>query len=205
MKRNFEASLEYRDTYISEKKLCIDFDIKTVNFSSDEVSKEEIEKEILRKMNQYDKKYMCLKKINKKSATFFFDIDKWFPKNASLKDTANRYEKKLILERLPFMVLNNTSAMEYTKVVEESFRSYIEKNKELKTKISNSVAEGLPLTYYKFKYDSSRNIMDIIVKEQFRNKMLVILRSRNNPRKPLKKMDFDSSVETYLKFTKKKK
>lgn len=203
MKRSFEASLEYRDSYISEKKLCIDFDIKVVNFSEDEVARGAIEDEVLRKMNQYDKKYMRLKRLTKKSATFFFDADKWFKNKTSIRDTENRYEKKLILDRLPFMVLNNTSAMEYTKVVEESFRSFVESNKELKTKIANSVAEGMPLTYYRFKYDGSRNIMNIIVKEQFREKMLVMLKSK--ARKPLKKMDFDSSVETYLKFAKKKK
>ena len=203
MKRSFEASLEYRDSYISEKKLCIDFDIKIVNFSSEEVERGAVEDEVLRKMNQYDKKYMRLKRLTKKSATFFFDADKWFKNKTSIRDTANRYEKKLILDRLPFMVLNNTSAMEYTKVVEESFRSFVENNKELKNKIANSVAEGMPLTYYKFKYDGSRNIMNLIVKEQFREKMLVMLKSKT--RKPLKKMDFDSSVETYLKFAKKKK
>jgi hypothetical protein len=34
---------------------------------------------------------------------------------------------------------------------------------------------------------------------------MAVIRSKKTPNKKLKKMDFDSSVETYLKFTKKKK
>jgi hypothetical protein len=34
---------------------------------------------------------------------------------------------------------------------------------------------------------------------------MAILKSKKNPRKQLKKMDFDSSVETFLKFAKKKR
>ena len=47
--------------------------------------------------------------------------------------------------------------------------------------------------------------MRIEVKEQFRHNIMAILKSKKKPRKELKKMDFDSSVETYLKFINKKK
>jgi hypothetical protein len=45
--------------------------------------------------------------------------------------------------------------------------------------------------------------MRIEVKEEFRHNIMAVLKSKKNPNKKLKKMDFDSSVETYLKFIKK--
>ena len=101
------------------------------------------------------------------------------------------------------MILNNVSSVEYTKIIEASFRNYLSKNQELKTSIAKSVAENLPFAYYRFKYDSSLNIMRIEVKEEFRHNIMAVLKSKKNPNKKIKKMDFDSSVETYLKFIKK--
>ena len=205
MKRNFEISLEYNRSDIINKLLCIVFDVKVVNFSEEKVDKEALKTEILKKIPKGEEKFMFLKSFNNKNAVFVFDINKWFDNKIKLVETENRYVKKLLLNRLPTMILNNVSAIEYTRVIEGSFRNYIAKNIDLKEKIANSVAENLPLVYYRFKYDGNLNVMRVEVKDEFRHNIMTVLRSKKSPRKELKKMDFDSSVETYLKFAKKKK
>ena len=151
-----------------------------------------------------EEKYISIKSFSTKYVSFVFDIDSWFKSKLKLVDTENRYVKKVLLNKLPTMILNNVNAVDYTKIIEGSFRNYLAVNKELKQKIANSVAENLPLVYYRFKYDGNLNAMRIEVKEQFRHNIMAILKSKKNPRKELKKMDFDSSVETYLKFINKK-
>lgn len=203
MKRNFEISLEYNRTNIINKTLCVIYDVKVVNFSNEKISKEMLKSEILKKIPKGEEKYMILKTYNNNSALFAFDVDKWFDNKIKLAETENRYVKKLMLKRLPTMILNNVNSVEYTKIIEASFRNYLSKNQELKTSIAKSVAENLPFAYYRFKYDSSLNIMRIEVKEEFRHNIMAVLKSKKNPNKKIKKMDFDSSVETYLKFIKK--
>jgi hypothetical protein len=205
MKRDFEISLEYNKTDIINKMLCLIYDVKIVNFSDEKVSKEQVLSEIKKEISKADEKFIILKSYNNKKAIFSFDIDKWFDTKNKILDTENRYVKKILLSKIPTMILNNVNAVDYTRVIEESFRNYINKNKEIKNKITNSVAENLPLVYYRFKYEGVQNSIRIEVKEQFRHNILAVLRSKKSPKKQLKKMDFDSSVETYLKFTRKKK
>ena len=205
MKRDFEISLEYNKTDIINKMLCLIYDVKIVNLSDEKVSKEQVLSEIKKEIPKADEKFIILKSYNNKKAIFSFDIDKWFDTKNKILDTENRYVKKMLLSKIPTMILNNVNAVDYTRVIEESFRNYINKNKEIKNKITNSVAENLPLVYYRFKYEGVQNSIRIEVKEQFRHNILAVLRSKKSPKKQLKKMDFDSSVETYLKFTRKKK
>jgi len=205
MKRDFEISLEYNKTDIINKMLCLIYDVKIVNLSDEKVSKEQVLSEIKKEIPKADEKFIILKSYNNKKAIFSFDTDKWFDTKNKILDTENRYVKKMLLSKIPTMILNNVNAVDYTRVIEESFRNYINKNKEIKNKITNSVAENLPLVYYRFKYEGVQNSIRIEVKEQFRHNILAVLRSKKSPKKQLKKMDFDSSVETYLKFTRKKK
>ena len=203
--QSLEVNIEYDKFDIVNKQLVLIYDIKLVNFSDKNVSKQELETKIKKLIPKGEGKYIRIKYLSTKNVYFIFDADNWFKSKLKLVDTANRYVKKILLNKLPTMILNNINAVDYTRIIEGSFRNYLAVNQELKQKITNSVAENLPLVYYRFKYDGSLNAIIVEVKEQFRHNIMAVLKSKKNPRKELKKMDFDSSVETYLKFVNKKK
>ena len=203
--QGLEVNIEYNKFDIVNKQLILIYDIKLVNFSDKNVSKQELETKIKKLIPKGEEKYISIKSLSTKNVYFVFDVDNWFKSKLKLVDTANRYVKKILLNKLPTMILNNVNAVDYTRIIEGSFRNYLAVNQELKQKITNSVAENLPLVYYRFKYDGSLNAIIVEVKEQFRHNIMAVLKSKKNPRKELKKMDFDSSVETYLKFVNKKK
>lgn len=203
--QGLEVNIEYNKFDIVNKQLILIYDIKLVNFSDKNVSKQELETKIKKLIPKGEGKYIRIKSLSTKNVYFVFDADNWFKSKLKLVDTANRYVKKILLNKLPTMILNNVNAVDYTRIIEGSFRNYLAVNQELKQKITNSVAENLPLVYYRFKYDGSLNAIIVEVKEQFRHNIMAVLKSKKNPRKELKKMDFDSSVETYLKFVNKKK
>ena len=203
--QGLEVNIEYDKFDIVNKQLILIYDIKLVNFSDKNVSKQELETKIKKLIPKGEGKYIRIKSLSTKNVYFIFDADNWFKSKLKLVDTANRYVKKILLNKLPTMILNNVNAVDYTRIIEGSFRNYLAVNQELKQKITNSVAENLPLVYYRFKYDGSLNAIIVEVKEQFRHNIMAVLKSKKNPRKELKKMDFDSSVETYLKFVNKKK
>lgn len=203
--QSLEVNIEYDKFDIVNKQLILIYDIKLVNFSDKNVSKQELETKIKKLIPKGEGKYIRIKSLSTKNVYFIFDADNWFKSKLKLVDTANRYVKKILLNKLPTMILNNVNAVDYTRIIEGSFRNYLAVNQELKQKITNSVAENLPLVYYRFKYDGSLNAIIVEVKEQFRYNIMAVLKSKKNPRKELKKMDFDSSVETYLKFVNKKK
>ena len=203
--QGLEVNIEYNKFDIVNKQLILVYDIKLVNFSDKNVSKQELETKIKKLIPKGEGKYIRIKSLSTKNVYFIFDADNWFKSKLKLVDTANRYVKKILLNKLPTMILNNINAVDYTRIIEGSFRNYLAVNQELKQKITNSVAENLPLVYYRFKYDGSLNAIIVEVKEQFRHNIMAVLKSKKNPRKELKKMDFDSSVETYLKFVNKKK
>ena len=203
--QGLEVNIEYNKFDIVNKRLVLIYDIKLVNFSDKNISKQELETKIKKLIPKGEEKYISIKSLSTKNVYFVFDVDNWFKSKLKLVDTANRYVKKILLNKLPTMILNNTNAVDYTRIIEGSFRNYLAVNQELKQKITNSVAENLPLVYYRFKYDGSLNAIIVEVKEQFRHNIMAVLKSKKNPRKELKKMDFDSSVETYLKFVNKKK
>ena len=203
--QGLEVNIEYNKFDIVNKQLVLIYDIKLVNFSDKNVSKQELETKIKKLIPKGEGKYIRIKSLSTKNVYFIFDADNWFKSKLKLVDTANRYVKKILLNKLPTMILNNVNAVDYTRIIEGSFRNYLAVNQELKQKITNSVAENLPLVYYRFKYDGSLNAIIVEVKEQFRHNIMAVLKSKKNPRKELKKMDFDSSVETYLKFVNKKK
>lgn len=203
--QGLEVNIEYNKFDIVNKQLILIYDIKLVNFSDKNVSKQELETKIKKLIPKGEDKYIRIKSLSTKNVYFIFDADNWFKSKLKLVDTANRYVKKILLNKLPTMILNNVNAVDYTRIIEGSFRNYLAVNQELKQKITNSVAENLPLVYYRFKYDGSLNAIIVEVKEQFRHNIMAVLKSKKNPRKELKKMDFDSSVETYLKFVNKKK
>ena len=203
--QGLEVNIEYNKFDIVNKQLVLIYDIKLVNFSDKNVSKQELETKIKKLIPKGEGKYIRIKSLSTKNVYFIFDADNWFKSKLKLVDTANRYVKKILLNKLPTMILNNINAVDYTRIIEGSFRNYLAVNQELKQKITNSVAENLPLVYYRFKYDGSLNAIIVEVKEQFRHNIMAVLKSKKNLRKELKKMDFDSSVETYLKFVNKKK
>ena len=203
--QSLEVNIEYNKFDIVNKQLILIYDIKLVNFSDKNVLKQELETKIKKLIPKGEGKYIRIKSLSTKNVYFIFDADNWFKSKLKLVDTANRYVKKILLNKLPTMILNNVNAVDYTRIIEGSFRNYLAVNQELKQKITNSVAENLPLVYYRFKYDGSLNAIIVEVKEQFRHNIMAVLKSKKNPRKELKKMDFDSSVETYLKFVNKKK
>ena len=203
--QGLEVNIEYNKFDIVNKQLILIYDIKLVNFSDKNVSKQELETKIKKLIPKGEGKYIKIKSLSTKNVYFIFDADNWFKSKLKLVDTANRYVKKILLNKLPTMILNNINAVDYNRIIEGSFRNYLAVNQELKQKITNSVAENLPLVYYRFKYDGSLNAIIVEVKEQFRHNIMAVLKSKKNPRKELKKMDFDSSVETYLKFVNKKK
>ena len=199
--QGLEVNIEYNKFDIVNKQLVLIYDIKLVNFSDKNVSKQELETKIKKLIPKGEGKYIRIKYLSTKNVYFIFDADNWFKSKLKLVDTANRYVKKILLNKLPTMILNNINAVDYTRIIEGSFRNYLAVNQELKQKY---LVEYFT-TLNRFKYDGSLNAIIVEVKEQFRHNIMAVLKSKKNPRKELKKMDFDSSVETYLKFVNKKK
>ena len=105
----------------------------------------------------------------------------------------------LTLNRLPYIILNNLNSYDTSRYIIGAFRNYLNKNKKIREKISNSVAQDIPIASYKFEFDG--NII-ITLKPEFRHNIIAVLKSKKN--KELKKMDFDSSVYTILQCRRKK-
>ena len=195
-KNNFDINIEFNKIDIINKSLYLKYDIKISKLTDEKIGKEIILREIKKKIPKGEEKYLNIKKFSNKEVIFEFDVDKWFDSKNKLVDTESRYVKKLLLNRLPSMILNNVNAIDYTRIIQGSFRNYLNKNTELKNKIS----KNFPLSYFRFKYDGVQNSIRIEVKEEFRHNILAILNTKEN--KKINKMDFDSSVEAYLKLKK---
>lgn len=192
MKDTAEMSLEYNKTFIKNKKIFIDFNIYTTK-------KENLKEQILKRL-QKDSSFFNIVKINDKQVTLFFKDDLWFDKSIKqIKDTEDRFKKRIVLNRLPYIILNNINSYDISKYVIGAFRNYLNKNKNIRDRVSNCIVQNIPVANYKFEFDG--NII-ITLKPEFRHNIIAVLKSRKN--KELKKMDFDSSVYTILQCRRKK-
>lgn len=192
MKDTAEMSLEYNKTFIKNKKIFIDFNIYTTK-------KENLKEQILKRF-QKDSSFFNIVKINDKQVTLFFKDDLWFDKSIKqIKDTEDRFKKRIVLNRLPYIILNNINSYDISKYVIGAFRNYLNKNKNIRDRVSNCIVQNIPVANYKFEFDG--NII-ITLKPEFRHNIIAVLKSRKN--KELKKMDFDSSVYTILQCRRKK-
>lgn len=192
MKDTAEMSLEYNKTFIKNKKIFINFNIYST-------TNDNLKKRILSKL-QKDVIFFDIVKLNDKQVVFSFNDEQWFDKSIKqLKETNDRFQKILTLNRLPYIILNNLNSYDTSRYIIGSFRNYLNKNKKIREKISNSVAQNIPIADYKFEFDG--NII-ITLKPEFRHNVIAVLKSKKN--KELKKMDFDSSVYTILQCRRKK-
>lgn len=192
MKDTAEMSLEYNKTFIKNKKIFIDFNIY-------EAKNDSLKKRILNKL-QKDANFFDIVKLNDKQVTLFFKDDLWFDKSIKqIKDTEDRFKKRIVLNRLPYIILNNINSYDISKYVIGAFRNYLNKNKNIRDRVSNCIVQNIPVANYKFEFDG--NII-ITLKPEFRHNIIAVLKSRKN--KELKKMDFDSSVYTILQCRRKK-
>lgn len=192
MKDTAEMSLEYNKTFIKNKKIFIDFNIYTTK-------KENLKEQILKRI-QKDSSFFNIVKLNDKQVTLFFKDDLWFDKSIKqIKDTEDRFKKRIVLNRLPYIILNNINSYDISKYVIGAFRNYLNKNKNIRDRVSNCIVQNIPVANYKFEFDG--NII-ITLKPEFRHNIIAVLKSRKN--KELKKMDFDSSVYTILQCRRKK-
>lgn len=205
MNKQFEVKIDFANLDIISKRLILVYDMQVVNYSDEKIDKKLLEKEVKNLIPKTERKFIKIEKISKKTVSFYFDAEAFFDSKLKLAGTNDRYIKRLIVNTLPSMILNNVSAIDYNKVVEESFRNYLNKNIELKNKISNCIAKNTPIMYFKFRYDYSLNSILLEIKPEFRHNIIAVLKSKKSPNKELKKMDFDSSVETYLYFKNKRK
>jgi len=205
MNKQFEIKIDFANLDIISKRLILIYGMQIVNYSDEKINNDLLRKEVENLIPKQEKKFIKIEKISKKTVNFYFDTEAFFNSKMKLTGTNDRYVKRLMVSNLPTMILNNVSAIDYNKVVEESFRNYLNKNLELKNKISNCIAKDTPIVYFKFRYDYSLNSIMLEIKPEFRHNILAVLKSKKNPRKELKKMDFDSSVETYLYFKNKRR
>lgn len=192
MKDTAEMSLEYNKTFIKNKKIFINFNIYST-------TNDNLKKRIFNKL-QKDAMFFNIVKLNDKQVVFSFNDELWFDKSIKqLKETNDRFQKILTLNRLPYIILNNLNSYDISRYIIGAFRNYLNKNKKIREKISNSVAQNISLSNYKFEFDG--NII-ITLKPEFRHNIIAVLKSKKN--KELKKMDFDSSVYTILQCRRKK-
>lgn len=192
MKDAAEMSLEYNKTFIKNKKIFIDFNIYTTK-------KENLKEQVLKRL-QKDSSFFNIVKINDKQVVLSFNDALWFDKSIKqIKDTEDRFKKRIVLNRLPYIILNNINSYDISKYIIGAFRNYLNKNKNIRDRVSNCIVQNIPVANYKFEFDG--NII-ITLKPEFRHNIIAVLKSRKN--KELKKMDFDSSVYTILQCRRKK-
>ena len=192
MKDAAEMSLEYNKTFIKNKKIFIDFNIYTTK-------KENLKEQVLKRL-QKDSSFFNIVKINDKQVVLSFNDALWFDKSIKqIKDTEDRFKKRIVLNRLPYIILNNINSYDISKYIIGAFRNYLNKNKNIRDRVSICIVQNIPVANYKFEFDG--NII-IILKPEFRHNIIAVLKSRKN--KELKKMDFDSSVYTILQCRRKK-
>lgn len=203
MKPSYELSIEYNRTYISKKKVYLVFNTNIVNFEDSKVDKEDLKKKLESKLP--DNKYFKIHNFSMKDVTYEFDLEKWFKKSITetIIDTADRFEKKIKMAKLPEIILNNVNQVVVEKLINETFRNYIEKNSKIKKAVLESMTcvTKACLSYFHFEYDSYFGTINISLRPEFRTNPILLFKADNlnKPKKEVKKMGFDKSVYTLLK------
>lgn len=196
MKHDFEVSIDYNTSKIIDKKLCLVFDVHITNFG-EKISRSDLKAEIEKLIPKVDKKFIEIYKYDEKKVIFVFNANKWFDLSSKkIIPTEDRFIKRIELKLLPTMVSNNVSFLISTRVVEESFRNYLEKNKEFRDKIKNCIVKDEKIIHYKFQYDSHASAIFITLKPQFRTNLMLTLKRK---KADFKKTNFDETVATFLK------
>ena len=185
-----EINIDFAKGYIEKKTLFIEYDMNVY----DSVKKDEMKKLLINLLPKEEKKYFSVENfdLKKKKATFSFDFDKWFSAKSKVV-VSNRFEKKVILNKVPSVISANLNAFDIERMILLSFRTYLEKNSKFRQKVLTSDPSS---THYKFSYDGHNSDIEVSLKSQFRHSSLVLL--RNKEKKEINKTDFDASVYTYL-------
>lgn len=185
-----EINIDFAKGYIEKKTLFIEYDMNVY----DSVKKDEMKKLLINLLPKEEKKYFSVENfdLKKKKVTFSFDFDKWFSAKSKVV-VSNRFEKKVILNKVPSVISANLNAFDIERMILLSFRTYLEKNSKFRQKILTSDPSS---THYKFSYDGHNSDIEVSLKPQFRHSSLVLL--RNKEKKEINKTDFDASVYTYL-------
>ena len=196
MNSDFDISFEYNKTYISNKKIFLDFDITILNYTDEKIEKNKIKK-ILEKQNN---EYIKLISFSNKKVKYEFLISKWVKESCSnnIQDTFDRYEKRIKLNKLPSIISMYVEPLQTIKYVEGEFRNYIEKNGKLKNKLKECIKtniKNLSPAYFKFSYDSYLNFISVSLKPEFRINPMLFL---DKETKEVKKVNFDKSVYSLL-------
>lgn len=185
-----EINIDFAKGYIEKKTLFIEYDMNIY----DSVKKDEMKKLLLNLLPKEEKKYFAVESfdLKKKKAVFSFDFDKWFSAKSKVVNS-NRFEKKVLINKVPSVISANLNAFDIERMVLLSFRTYLEKNSKFRQRLLSPDPSS---THYKFRYDGHNSNIEVSLKSQFRHSSLVLL--RNKEKKEISKTDFDASVYTYL-------
>lgn len=185
-----EINIDFAKGYIEKKTLFIEYDMNVY----DSVKKDEMKKLLINLLPKEEKKYFTVENfdLKKKKAVFSFDFDKWFSAKSKVVNS-NRFEKKVLINKVPSVISANLNAFDIERMVLLSFRTYLEKNSKFRQRLLSPDPSS---THYKFSYDGHNSSIEVSLKSQFRHSSLILL--RNKEKKEINKTDFDASVYTYL-------
>lgn len=195
----YELNIIFNKSYIKQKKLNLLYNLEIIELEKSDYK--DLKERILSLVPLFDKKYLKLESFDKKKAVFSFDSDKWLKENIGeeIRDTIDSCEKKIKVGRVPIFISQNIHPLELEKIVQQTFRNYLEKNNKLKNKISTcvkTVVKDLSMSYFDFSYDTYDNSIDIKLKAEFRANPMLFVKPIENP---VKRTNFDKTVYDILK------
>ena len=195
MKPSFEINIEYNKSHIEKKTLFIEYNLNIYDLDK-KIKKEEFNKIFLNLLPKDERKFFDVFEydLKKKKVLFTFDVNKWFDSKIKILDTEDRFEKKVLINKVPSVISANINVTAVENFILLAFRTYLEKNKKFRQKVLSLDPAS---THYTFKYNGHSSSIDVSVKPQFRHSAVIMLKSKE--KKPIsKKMDFDASVYAYL-------
>ena len=198
----YQLKIDYNTSYIKDKKIYLVFDLETLVLTEETKGKvSEIKDKLYEKIPSEDKEFIEVgKETTNEKGIYIFDVEKWIKKTIkeTVINTADRFEKKLKIGKLPALISIYVNQSLIDKVVLGSFRNYIEKNSKLKKILLNSLPGNFKsLSYLRFEYDSYFNYINFSLLPELRINPLLYINKEE--RKKSKKMTFDESVYAILK------
>ena len=198
----YQLKIDYNTSYVKDKKIYLVFDLETLVLIEETKGKvSEIKDKLYEKIPSEDKEFIEVgKETTNEKGIYIFDVEKWIKKTIkeTVINTADRFEKKLKIGKLPALISIYVNQSLIDKVVLGSFRNYIEKNSKLKKILLNSLPGNFKsLSYLRFEYDSYFNYINFSLLPELRINPLLYINKEE--RKKSKKMTFDESVYAILK------
>ena len=198
----YQLKIDYNTSYVKDKKIYLVFDLETLVLTEETKGKvSEIKDKLYEKIPSEDKEFIEVgKETTNEKGIYIFDVEKWIKRTIkeTVINTADRFEKKLKIGKLPALISIYVNQSLIDKVVLGSFRNYIEKNSKLKKILLNSLPGNFKsLSYLRFEYDSYFNYINFSLLPELRINPLLYINKEE--RKKSKKMTFDESVYAILK------